>query len=162
MTCIGRGRGRRIRLGAIKEFSATSLHGFIATNVAPAATAKTDGWSAYSGAPGVNHDLDPLRFLEPQDLGALGLPRPAAPTPAILSRSVHLSLQPPSNPPRRSLLGIAARSELSPRNWSRARGTCPSVRFGQANHQRSGIRSPSSGAVAEILPNWSLVVAAMT
>ncbi len=48
--------GGRIRLAAIKDFSATSLHGFIATNIAPASTAKTDGWSAYPGAPGINHD----------------------------------------------------------------------------------------------------------
>ena len=29
---------------------------FIRTNLAPGATAKTDGWSGYPGAPGVNHD----------------------------------------------------------------------------------------------------------
>ncbi len=52
---VGPGPGR-IRLAAIKDFSATSLHAFIATNVAPATTAKTDGWPAYPGAPGVNHD----------------------------------------------------------------------------------------------------------
>ena len=52
---LGAGPGR-IRLAAIKDFSATSLHGFIATNIAPTTTAKTDGWSAYPGAPGINHD----------------------------------------------------------------------------------------------------------
>ena len=52
---VGPGPGR-IRLAAIKDFSATSLHAFIATSIAPATTAKTDGWSAYPGAPGVNHD----------------------------------------------------------------------------------------------------------
>jgi hypothetical protein len=33
-----------------------SLHPFIAQNLAPGATAKTDGWSGYPGAPGVSHD----------------------------------------------------------------------------------------------------------
>jgi hypothetical protein len=46
----------RIRLSVIKEFSADSLHGFLRAAVAPGATAKTDGWSGYPGAPGVSHD----------------------------------------------------------------------------------------------------------
>ena len=33
-----------------------SLHAFLADNLAPGATAKTDGWSGYPGAPGVSHD----------------------------------------------------------------------------------------------------------
>lgn len=46
----------RIRLSVIKDFSADSLHGFLRAAVAPGATAKTDGWSGYPGAPGVSHD----------------------------------------------------------------------------------------------------------
>jgi hypothetical protein len=46
----------RIRLSVIEDFSADSLHGFLRAAVAPGATAKTDGWSAYPGAPGVSHD----------------------------------------------------------------------------------------------------------
>jgi hypothetical protein len=46
----------RVRLAAISCFSAASLHAFIAANVAAGATAKTDGWPAYEGAPGVAHD----------------------------------------------------------------------------------------------------------
>lgn len=46
----------RIRLAVIKDFSANSLHAFLAASVAPGATAKTDGWSGYPGAPGVSHD----------------------------------------------------------------------------------------------------------
>lgn len=46
----------RVRLATIKDFSAASLHGFVAANVAPGATIKTDGWPSYSGAPGVRHD----------------------------------------------------------------------------------------------------------
>ena len=46
----------RVRLAAIADFSADSLHAFLQANVAPDATVKTDGWSCYSGAPGVTHD----------------------------------------------------------------------------------------------------------
>jgi hypothetical protein len=46
----------RVRLAAISDFAAASLHAFIATHVAAGATAKTDGWPAYAGAPGVAHD----------------------------------------------------------------------------------------------------------
>jgi hypothetical protein len=50
----GAGPGR-IRLAPIPDFSADSLHAFIAANLAPGATAKTDAWPAYPGAPGVTH-----------------------------------------------------------------------------------------------------------
>src|SRR6202008_3492881 len=46
----------RIRLQEVPDYSAASLHPFLATNLAPGATAKTDGWSGYPGAPGVHHD----------------------------------------------------------------------------------------------------------
>ena len=39
-------------------YSAASLHAFLKANLAAGATAKTDGWSGYPGAPGVNHDPD--------------------------------------------------------------------------------------------------------
>ena len=51
----GAGPGR-IRLGDVPDYSTASLHPFIADNLAPGATAKTDGWSAYPGAPSVKHD----------------------------------------------------------------------------------------------------------
>ena len=51
----GGGPGR-IRLAAVSDYSAESLHPFIAAHLAPGATAKTDGWSGYPGAPGVTHD----------------------------------------------------------------------------------------------------------
>ena len=51
----GAGPGR-IRLQEVPNYSAASLHPFLAANLAPGATAKTDGWSGYPGAPGVNHD----------------------------------------------------------------------------------------------------------
>ncbi len=51
----GAGPGR-IRLAEAADYSADSLHPFIAQNLAMGATAKTDGWSVYPGAPGVRHD----------------------------------------------------------------------------------------------------------
>jgi hypothetical protein len=51
----GAGPGR-IRLNKVSDYSADSLHPFIAGNLAPGATAKTDGWSAYPGARSVKHD----------------------------------------------------------------------------------------------------------
>ena len=41
---------------AVQLPQADSLHPFIAGNLAPGATAKTDGWSAYPGAPSIKHD----------------------------------------------------------------------------------------------------------
>jgi len=46
----------RLRLSVIEDFSADSLHGFLRAAVAAGATAKTDGWSGYSGAPDVSHE----------------------------------------------------------------------------------------------------------
>jgi transposase-like protein len=51
----GAGPGR-IRLQEVTDYSAASLHPLLAANLVPGATAKTDGWSGYPGAPGVNHD----------------------------------------------------------------------------------------------------------
>src|SRR5512144_2669115 len=48
-------RPGRVRLAPIAAFSAASLPAFINANIAAGATAKTDGWSAYPGAPGVTH-----------------------------------------------------------------------------------------------------------
>jgi len=48
-------RPGRIRLAPIEDFAAASLHPFLAANIAPGSTAKTDGWSGYDRAPGVDH-----------------------------------------------------------------------------------------------------------
>ncbi|MEE9195350.1 MAG: IS1595 family transposase [Alphaproteobacteria bacterium] len=58
----GRGPGR-LRLAAIDDFSASSLHAFVKANVAAGATAKTDGWPAYPGLPTARH--------EPHVIGAM-------------------------------------------------------------------------------------------
>jgi hypothetical protein len=50
----GLGPGR-IRLSRVADYSAASLHAFLATNLALGATAKTDGWSGYPGA-SVSHE----------------------------------------------------------------------------------------------------------
>lgn len=51
----GAGPGR-IRLSRVTDYSAASLHAFLAANLEPGATAKTDGWSGYAGAAGLRHD----------------------------------------------------------------------------------------------------------
>ena len=51
----GAGPGR-LRLAEIADYSAGSLHGFLKANLAPGATARTDGWSGYPGTRDINHD----------------------------------------------------------------------------------------------------------
>lgn len=53
---VGDGGPGRIRLAQIADFSARSLHAFLAANLAPGATARTDGWASYPGAPDLTHD----------------------------------------------------------------------------------------------------------
>ena len=52
----GKGRPGRARLRQITDFSAKTLHTFLRDNLAPGATARTDGWAGYPGAQGVVHD----------------------------------------------------------------------------------------------------------
>ena len=53
---VRNGKPGRLRLAAIADFSATSLHAFLRHGVAGGSTARTDGWSAYPGAPGLAHE----------------------------------------------------------------------------------------------------------
>jgi predicted RNA-binding Zn-ribbon protein involved in translation (DUF1610 family) len=46
----------RVRLKEIPDYSAARLHAFLATDLAPGATAKTDGLASYVGAPSLRHD----------------------------------------------------------------------------------------------------------
>jgi hypothetical protein len=46
----------RVRLAAIADYSANSLHAFLRTSVTPGAIVKTDGWSGYANAQAVTHD----------------------------------------------------------------------------------------------------------
>jgi ISXO2-like transposase domain/Transposase zinc-ribbon domain len=67
-----------VRLAPIADFSAASLHTFIKANIAAGATAKTDGWSSYTGAPGVTHDPHVVlpwahRVFANLKVGALGV-----------------------------------------------------------------------------------------
>lgn len=52
---VGDGPGR-LRLAPIADYSAESIRGFAATNVAAGAKLKTDGWAGYPGTPGIDHD----------------------------------------------------------------------------------------------------------
>ena len=51
----GKGPGR-VRLAKIADYSANSLHPFIAANISSASTVKTDGWPGYAATPDVHHD----------------------------------------------------------------------------------------------------------
>jgi transposase-like protein len=51
---VGNAPGR-VRLVAIADASAETLHAFIRADIAEGATVKTDGWSGYPGAPDVSH-----------------------------------------------------------------------------------------------------------
>jgi hypothetical protein len=46
---------RRIRLAPIADFSAATLHRFVAATAAPGATVLTDGWKGYVGLPRHHH-----------------------------------------------------------------------------------------------------------
>src|SRR4051794_31498680 len=46
----------RLRLQAIDDYSAQTLHAFLTGAAAPGSEVKTDGWSGYPNAPGVVHD----------------------------------------------------------------------------------------------------------
>jgi hypothetical protein len=121
----GAGPGR-IRLAEVSDYSADSLHPFIADNLAAGATAKTDGWSGYPGASGVSHDphiigkmAAPIvlpwvhRIFSNLKVWALGvyhgLRRRHLP---ILPRRIRVPLQPPPHPARR--LPLAARQRRRP------------------------------------------------
>ena len=47
---------KRLRLAALADYSARSLHAFIARSIDPDATIKTDAWKGYPGAPVAGHD----------------------------------------------------------------------------------------------------------
>lgn len=49
------GKPRRLRLAVIDDYSAASLHAFVAAAVAPTGTIRTDAWSGYPGAPVAAH-----------------------------------------------------------------------------------------------------------
>ncbi len=46
----------RIRLSAVPDYSATSVHAFLVANLAPGATVRTDEWLGDCSALGINHD----------------------------------------------------------------------------------------------------------
>ncbi len=52
---VGPGPGRR-RLAPIDDTSAASLHGFLKAAIAASSVLRTEAWSAYQGAPALEHD----------------------------------------------------------------------------------------------------------
>ena len=119
-----RGRPRPRPPPTMSDYSAESLHAFIKANVAAGATAKTDGWAGYSGAPGVTHDPHVVGRWPPMSscpgpivssptsrAGRSASITGCAKTPAILPRRVRLPLQSPPRQTRR--LPLAARRRAS-------------------------------------------------
>jgi transposase-like protein len=73
----GKGRGRRLgrlRLAAVPDASAQSLHGFLAANIAPPATIATDGWSGYAGLAAKSYGHEPINLARSWGDAALRLP----------------------------------------------------------------------------------------
>src|SRR3982751_5630360 len=61
----GKARGRRLgrlRLAKLPDAGATSLEGFLATNVAKPVTVTTDGWAGYSGLPEAGYGHEPVNL----------------------------------------------------------------------------------------------------
>jgi hypothetical protein len=127
----GKGPGR-VRLAVIGDYSAASLGGFAAGNIAEGSTVVSDGWPGYKRLKDVKHDpkvigdapahqvlpwvhraLGAPRLRQRQAVGAGRLPRAADRAPPGLPGRVRLPLQPAPRPPRR--LRPAPRAEPRPR-----------------------------------------------
>jgi hypothetical protein len=59
-------RPGRIRLTAVPDGSAASLHAFLATNLTPGTTARASEEAGYCGVPGINHDRHVIDALDPR------------------------------------------------------------------------------------------------
>ena len=58
----------RIRLTAVPDGSAASLHAFLAANLTPGTSAQSNGEAGYCGAPGINHDPHVIGALDPRKM----------------------------------------------------------------------------------------------
>jgi len=97
----GQGPGR-IRLAHLRDYSADSLHAFIGTTTTPGTVAKTDGWSAYPGAPG----------------GPATTPTSSAPWPPISSCRGSTASSPTSRHGRSASTTACAASTCNPTSTS--------------------------------------------
>ena len=70
----GRGTGR-IRMSRVEDVAARSLIPFVQTTVAPGATVRTDGWSAYSGLANQGYDHQPRSISASGDPAHIVMPR---------------------------------------------------------------------------------------
>ena len=137
------GEPRRIRLAPIGDFSARSLHAFVAGTSAPGA--RVNRWlllrparprppaqGRRCNARPSRADVDPSCVLEPEALGARNLPWPAPRPSAPLSRRVRVPLEPP--PPHRNGLRHPARHRHAPptRRLPRHRRTTRLIPAGRA------------------------------
>ena len=69
-----RGTGR-IRMSRVEDVAARSLIPFVQTTVAPGATVRTDGWSAYSGLANQGYDHQPRSISASGDPAHIVMPR---------------------------------------------------------------------------------------
>ena len=140
------GEPRRIRLAPIGDFSARSLHAFVAGTSAPGARVITE-WlerllrparprppaqGRRCNARPSRADVDPSCVLEPEALGARNLPWPAPRPSAPLPRRVRVPLEPP--PPHRNGFRHPARHRHAPatRRLPRHRRTTRLIPAGRA------------------------------
>ena len=140
------GEPRRIRLAPIGDFSARSLHAFVA-GTSFAGRAGNHRWlerllrparpqppaqGRRCNARPSRADLDPSCVLEPEALGARNLPWPAPRPSAPLSRRVRVPMEPP--PPHRNGLRHTARHRRAPptRRLPRHRRTTRLILAGRA------------------------------
>ena len=70
----GGGTGR-IRMSRVEDVAARSLIPFVQTTVAPGATVRTDGWSAYSGLANQGYDHQPRSISASGDPAHIVMPR---------------------------------------------------------------------------------------
>ena len=73
----GRGTGR-IRMSRVEDVAARSLIPFVQTTVAPGATVRTDGWSAYSGLANQGYDHQPRSISASGDPAHIVMPPSAS------------------------------------------------------------------------------------
>ncbi len=92
----GRGTGR-IRMSRVEDVAARSLIPFVQTTVAPGATVRTDGWSAYSGLANQGYDHQPRSISAGGDPAHIVMPRVHR-VAALLDRGGWASTMVPSMP----------------------------------------------------------------
>jgi len=117
----------RVRLSQVPDYSAASLHAFLAANLGPGATAKTDGWPGYPGAADVTRDPHVTKIDQFVFLGIL-LFAPLLNTLPIFLRRVNESLARAVPEPERWKMETA-RTDGLPQPFARSLSGMAQYRF---------------------------------